>query len=97
MKVQAFKTDCCKQLKEADSVYGVIFKPDLFDSEKSYITVPADKAQKHYCVDCYLNNVINPAELVAPKKKNADKNAESVKQYAYAFKKHLFYDGIPQM
>jgi hypothetical protein len=90
MKVTAYIVQCCGKLKHDNEVYGVIYKPDMYDTYNSLLTVDAEKSQIHYCVDCYHSRVIDYVPTVVRRKNNEDKYQEKLKEMAYVFKKSLF-------
>lgn len=90
MKVQAYLTSCCNQLKDEDNVYGVIQTPDLFDIYKSYTTVKPAKSNIHYCVDCYNTMVVEATQKLVRRKNNEENYQEKLREMSYVFKKSLF-------
>jgi hypothetical protein len=57
MKVEAYKCDYCKGIFEADLMQGVKNEADLFESSASFPTIKPDKADIHFCMECYRVNV----------------------------------------
>ena len=62
MKVIAYLTDCCNTLKSEKEVSGLLYTPDLFDSNfENKIIINPDKCDIHFCIDCFkkqINDVI---------------------------------------
>lgn len=61
-KIEAFKCDVCDCIVERDMAFGVSPQPDMLDKLSGFRTIMnPDKAEIHYCQDCYSAKVIVPA------------------------------------
>lgn len=91
MKVTAYRTDCCGQLKEETEVVGIVSTEDMFDKEQSY---PSDfkhpeKCAIHCCLDCYRQKVLIPASHVVDRRVNEREYELKIKELWYALRQTI--------
>lgn len=91
MKVQAFFCECCEQIQPEEKVFGISIVQDLYNIDYSFKTIAPDKADIHYCMDCYTNKVSNPAHLLVNRRKDETRYHEVLKELTYSLKKHCIY------
>jgi hypothetical protein len=88
--VKVFGADCCGGFKDTANIVGVATTVDLFDSTRSYPTIfHPEKAVVHYCLDCYREQVIVPAENEAPRAKDGERHEQQMRDYGYMFRKKV--------
>ena len=87
MKVQAYITDCCDQLKKAKDVVGVSSQIDILEHLESFKTIAnPEKAEIHYCVICYTKYVTNVVAQITNRQKDEAEYNYLMKVHAYSFK-----------
>lgn len=88
--VKAYGADCCGVLKSVELIVGVSTAIDMFDNLQSYKTdMNADRCQVHYCLDCYRDQVLIPAENEAPRRIDTLAAHRQIQEYAHMFKKRV--------
>jgi hypothetical protein len=91
-KIEAYKCDACGLICTADETNGLSMTQDMFDEFKSYPLTPTpDKADIHFCLECYRLRVIN--FLPSEKERRANEYDYQVKKdnLTLAFKKSIVY------
>jgi hypothetical protein len=87
MKVQAYITDCCNELKRAKDVVGLSSQPDIIDKFESFKTIAnPEKADIHYCIICYTKYVTNVVAQITNRQKDETEYNYLMKVHAYSFK-----------
>lgn len=61
-KIEAYQCDFCNQIKDADLISGVKPDADCFNKIDGLKTEKAAKCEIHFCISCYREQVIEPAE-----------------------------------
>lgn len=88
-KIEAYLCDRCNKIKRAEEVSGLRDTQDMFDpigkSFPVFINNP-EKADIHFCLDCYRTNVLIPAENLSNRNQNEAGYQSVMKELAYAFK-----------
>jgi hypothetical protein len=91
MKVTAFITDCCGKLCKEKDVVGMSTQIDLVDKFESFKTIPnANKADVHYCVQCYTKYVTDVVAQITDRTKNEADYIYYMKVHAHSFKMMVF-------
>lgn len=77
-KIEAYRCDCCQEIKESAECVGVSRKQDMFEKLKSFPINPhPEREEIHYCTTCYNKMVVSPADREINRKKD---------EKAYTFK-----------
>lgn len=90
MLVKAVKTNCCGKVIDIEDANGLIHTPNILDILDSFTTVNPEKTQVHFCIDCYMNRVNEPANRIVDKTKDMEGFKEKLRELTYIFKKSLF-------
>ncbi len=86
--VKAYGCDICGQLKPEDITLGVARSQDLFSVLSSYpVIYRPEKAEVHFCQDCYREQVQVPAENEAPRKVSQERHQTIIAEYGAMFRK----------
>lgn len=91
MKVEAYLCDQCDTIKVRDEVSGLLDNEALFDKiEHSYKVLEnhPEKAEVHFCMECYRVNVLNIAARINRSKDELG-YVLAIKEAAYVFKHSL--------
>jgi len=92
-KVEAYQCDACGDICRADEISGLSTREDLFDAFHSYpLTSTPDKADVHFCLECYRRRVIN--FLPSEKERRANEYDYQVKKdnLTLAFKRSVIFN-----
>ena len=88
MKVEAFKCDYCGKIVEHDDCIGVSPVEDIFDTLLSYPTIfNPSKAEIHYCLQHYREQVTAPAESQFNRRINESGYTRKIKELHYDLRK----------
>lgn len=87
--VEAYICDFGNHIVKASGIVGIVPTEDLFDRERSYPTnYKPERCHVHYCVDCYKQQVLIPADRMVNRKrgKNSVKNESAEREYELKIK-----------
>lgn len=93
MKVDAYLVECCGKIKTKQNVIGVSMQQGMFENiDESYKTIMnPEKADVHYCLECYSNLVIDAANRFVDRKKDEAAYQEKVKELSYSLRKSCVF------
>jgi hypothetical protein len=90
MKVIAYITECCNELKKSSDVVGLSNVQDLLDKYKSFPTISnPEKSDIHYCTRCYNKFVLATAGSLCDRKNDENEYIQLIKIHSHAFKQNL--------
>lgn len=93
MKVEAYRCDYCDIVQTHDYCMGVSPVQDAFDVLESNKSVQPEKAEVHFCLECYRLHVLNPASVQTHRSKGDAGEREyqkRIKELSYVFKQFIF-------
>lgn len=86
--VKAYGCDVCGALKPEDITLGVSRAQDLFSAILSYpVEYRPEKAEVHFCQDCYREQVLVPGENEAPRRVDVKRHENIMSEYGAMFRK----------
>lgn len=87
MHVKAYICDYNNHIVHEDEITGINPVEDFFDRQLSYpITNKPEKANIHFCTQCYNENVLIPAQNTTNRKKDEELYKLRLKELAFAFR-----------
>jgi hypothetical protein len=90
MKVECYKCDVCGKIQVPEYMTGFKGIEDLFSTFKSF---PAEydltKTDYHFCLECYRQQVIIPAEAVVNKARDREGYQVKVEELFYLLKSQI--------
>lgn len=88
--VKAYICDYCEKIKEEDEIHGIKPLVDCIDKLNSFKNEKASKCEIHFCIDCYREQVIDPAEKNSNRKEDEYAYKLLMRELSYGFKQTCF-------